>query len=92
MKVLSTAMMTMYLMSAPALLRADADVSVDDCVALAPANEQFQITVDMSVDTDPQPAARSGRLGVSNDSGPELAEEEQQKFQPMVQCLAELLK
>lgn len=91
MKLVNAATIGLTITFTSAMAAAGDAPSLSKCLELAPAGEQFSINLDMNVDTNQDPIAKSGNLGVRNDKGPEVSEEQERKFKPMVGCLAALL-
>ncbi len=89
---ISTSLMIGFITAVNATLSSAGETtSFEQCLALAPKGEQFSISLTLAVDTSQAPISKHGNLGVSNDAGPEVADEQAQKFRPMIECLSSLV-
>lgn len=91
MKLVNSAIIGLTITFTSAISTAGEALSLSKCLELAPVGEQFSINLNMHVDTNQDPISKSGNLGVRNEKGPEVSEDQKRKFKPMVECLAALL-
>ncbi|MCF6226846.1 MAG: hypothetical protein L3J22_11185 [Xanthomonadales bacterium] len=82
-------LIVLTLVAMPVLLGASSKQdTISSCVELAPKNQEFEINIQMTVNTTNKPITK---LEISNDKRDDISKSEQEAFTPVRECIFKLI-
>lgn len=93
MKKTTSLSLFLFLTIMPVLTYAgDLPSTLGGCIKLAPDGQKFSVNIALKADSTSKPIKKTGTFSVSNTDSPNMTEDDQEKFMPLIDCITGFLK